>query len=164
MILVAIGANLAGPRGASPLETCRHTLPSLAALPGLALKACSRWFSTAPEPPADQPSYVNGVARLHGACEPEWLLEQLHAMEAREGRVRGAPNASRTLDLDIVAIDDRVRSEPDPILPHPRAHLRRFVLVPLAEVAPGWVHPVLRRPVEALIADLAGQPMHPIGL
>lgn len=164
MILVAIGANLPGPHGASPLETCRRILPSLAALPGLALKACSRWFTSRPEPPSAQPSYVNAVVRLHGACEPEWLLEQLQSMEAREGRVRGAPNAARTLDLDIVAIDDRVRSEPDPILPHPRAHLRGFVLVPLSDVAPGWVHPVLRRPVEALIADLAGQPLHPIGL
>jgi 2-amino-4-hydroxy-6-hydroxymethyldihydropteridine diphosphokinase len=97
---------------------------------------------------------VNGVACLEGDIAPAALLARLQAIEVAEGRRRGAPNAARTLDLDIIAMGDLVRAAPDPILPHPRAHLRLFVLVPLAEVAPGWIHPVLDRPVEALIAGL----------
>ena len=91
------------------------------------------------------------------AIDPAVLLQRLMALEAAAGRVRGAPNAPRVLDLDIVAMGDTVRRAPDPVLPHPRAHERAFVLVPLAEVAPGWVHPVLARSVEALIAALPAQ-------
>lgn len=79
-------------------------------------------------------------------------------MEARAGRARPYPNAPRCLDLDLIALGDLVRTTPDPVLPHPRAHLRRFVLQPLAEVAPGWRHPVLGETVETLLARLPGPP------
>lgn len=154
MILVAIGANLPGFDGGPPVEACRRAVYAMGRIAGLRLARLSRWYATAPVPPSAQPDYVNGVARLEGAIFPEALLARLQAIEAEEGRRRSDPNAARTLDLDIIAMGDLVRPGPDPILPHPRAHLRAFVLVPLAEVAPGWVHPVLRRPVEALIADL----------
>jgi 2-amino-4-hydroxy-6-hydroxymethyldihydropteridine diphosphokinase len=167
MILVSIGANLPGPDGAPPLETCRRAAAALDALPGLRLRGLSRWFATAPVLPAGtpsaarQPAYVNAVADLAveqgAAIDPAALLQRLMALEAAAGRVRAAPNAPRVLDLDIVAMGDLVRRAPDPVLPHPRAHERAFVLVPLAEVAPGWVHPVLGQRVEALIAGLAPQ-------
>lgn len=89
--------------------------------------------------------------------DPAALLAALHALEAAAGRQRPFPNAPRTLDLDIVAIDDLRRSAPDPVLPHPRAHLRRFVLQPLADVAPGWVHPDTGRSVEDMLAALPAE-------
>ncbi len=167
MILVSIGANLPGRDGALPLETCRQAAAALDALPGLRLRGLSRWFVTAPVLPGaascatPQPEYVNAIAHLTvepgAAIDPAGLLQSLMALEAAAGRVRGAPNAPRVLDLDIVAMGDLVRHAPDPILPHPRAHERAFVLVPLAEVAPGWVHPVLGQGVAALIAALPAQ-------
>ena len=159
MILVAIGANLPGRAGEPPVATCQRAVAAMRDIPGVRLVAVSRWYGTAPVPPSAQPDYVNGVARLEGDIAPAVLLARLQAIEAAEGRRRGAPNAARTLDLDIIVMGDLVRAAPDPILPHPRAHLRRFVLAPLAEVAPGWVHPVLHRPVEALIAGLPPAPM-----
>ncbi len=153
-ILVAIGANLPGPQGQSPRATCIAAAEALHSLPGLRLAALSRWHATPPDPPSAQPDYCNGVARLEGEADPAWLLARLQAIEARAGRTRSIPNAARTLDLDIIAIGRLVRPAPDPILPHPRAHLRRFVLAPLAEVAPGWIHPTLLQPVEALLAAL----------
>jgi 2-amino-4-hydroxy-6-hydroxymethyldihydropteridine diphosphokinase len=163
MILVSIGANLPAPDGASPLETCRRAAAALDALPGLRLRGLSRWYETAPvlapgEPAGSPPAYVNGVAHLVGAAvDPAELLAQLMTIEAAAGRVRGVRNAPRVLDLDIVAMSALVREAPDPVLPHPRAHQRAFVLVPLAEVAPRWVHPVLGQAVEALIAGLPDQ-------
>ena len=154
MILVAIGANLADAEGRSPLASCQRAARALSTMPGLAVTAVSGWFITPPDPPSAQPDYVNGIARLSGAVAPASLLASLQTLEAASGRRRSEPNAARPLDLDIIAMGDLVREAPDPILPHPRAHLRRFVLVPLAEVAPGWVHPILRRTVEELIAEL----------
>ncbi len=111
------------------------------------------------------PRYVNGVARLEGtAPDPAALLAALQRLEEGAGRQRPYPNAPRTLDLDIVAVDAVLRTAPDPVLPHPRAHLRRFVLEPLRDVAPGWVHPRLGTTVEALLAALpAGDLPVPIG-
>jgi len=165
MIVVAIGANLPGPDGTPPIETGRRAAAALDALPRLRLKGLSRWYLTDPVPPSGQPPYVNAVAVLQvepGCAEPEPgdLLATLQAIEARAGRVRGEPNAARTLDLDIIAMGQGgqlVRTAPDPVLPHPRAHQRAFVLVPLREVAPQWMHPVLRRGIDAMLGDLPPQ-------
>ena len=152
MILVAIGANLPGPDGATALETCRRAAVALDRLPGLTLKGLSRWYETEPVPPSGQPPYINGVALLGGpVADPAVLLAALQSIENDFGRVRSEPNAARTLDLDIVAIGDLVRTAPDPILPHPRAHLRAFVLAPLADVAPAWLHPITGQTAAAML-------------
>ena len=154
MILIAIGANLPGAQGHRPLASCRAAVEALRSLPGLTLTAVSRWHITPPDPPSSQPDYCNGVARLQGEADPAWLLARLQAIEAAAGRHRSVPNAARTLDLDIIAIGTLIRDAPDPILPHPRAHLRHFVLAPLAEIAPGWIHPRLHRSTAELLAAL----------
>jgi 2-amino-4-hydroxy-6-hydroxymethyldihydropteridine diphosphokinase len=162
VILIAIGANLPGLDGAPPIETCRRAAAALDALPGLRLRALSRWYETAPVPPSGQPSYINGLAHLVGKADPADLLAALQAIERTHARRRGERNAARTLDLDIIDLDGLVRDAPDPVLPHPRAHERAFVLCPLAELAPGWVHPRLRRPVEDLIRALPPQEFRPL--
>ena len=161
--LIAIGANLPAGDGAPPLESCKAALAALDALPGLRVVAASRWWESAPIPPDPAaPAYVNGVALLEGVAEPASLLSALHVIETAAGRTRPYPNAPRVLDLDILDLDGLVRDAPDPVLPHPRAHQRGFVLYPLAEVAPGWVHPRLKQPVAALIAALPRQDLRPI--
>ena len=162
MMLIAIGANLPGPDGAPPLETCRRAVRKLQALPGIGPCRLSRWYETAPVPPSPQPNYINGVARFEGTPDPAWMLARLHAIEAEAGRVRGAPNAARSLDLDIIDIGGLVRDAPDPALPHPRAHERAFVLLPLADVAPDWVHPRLHRSLGDLIRALPPQEARPV--
>lgn len=170
MIVVGIGANLPAPDGASPLEAARRAAGRLDALPGLRLRALSRWFHTEPVPPSGQPCYVNAIALLaaeSGAAQPDpaELLAWLQAIEAQAGRTRGERNAARTLDLDIIAMGEAggtVRVAPDPVLPHPRAHLRAFVLVPLLDVAPEWVHPVLGRSAKNLLDELPDQGLRQI--
>jgi 2-amino-4-hydroxy-6-hydroxymethyldihydropteridine diphosphokinase len=125
------------------------------------LARLSRWYRTVPDPPLPgAPRFVNGVALLERAageheCDPPQLLAMLHGLEEAAGRARPFPNAPRTLDLDLIAMDDlRREAPPPPVLPHPRAHLRRFVLQPLIDVWPGWRHPVLGQTAEALLAAL----------
>ncbi|MGH7103816.1 MAG: 2-amino-4-hydroxy-6-hydroxymethyldihydropteridine diphosphokinase [Acetobacteraceae bacterium] len=161
-ILIAIGANLPGPDGRSPLANCQAAATVLDGTRGLRLVALSRWWLSAPIPPSCQPDYVNGVAKLAGEMEPAVLLGALQAMERAAGGRPGGRNAARPLDLDIIAMGALRRRAPDPVLPHPRAHLRAFVLAPLAEVAPGWIHPEIGRTVEALLAELPAQRLCPL--
>ncbi|NKC30363.1 2-amino-4-hydroxy-6-hydroxymethyldihydropteridine diphosphokinase [Falsiroseomonas selenitidurans] len=169
MILIALGANLPGPDGRDALATCRAAAALLDGLPGLRLRALSRWYATAPVPPSpESPDYVNGVARLSrrpgaAAPDPAALLAALQGIEQRFGRVRPYPNAPRTLDLDLIDLEGALREAPDPILPHPRAHLRGFVLAPLADVAPAWVHPRLGAPVAALLAGAEAAGVRALG-
>lgn len=165
MILIGIGANLPATDGSSPLATCRAAAVALDAIPGLRLIGLSRWFRTAPVPPSGQSDYINGVARLRGAADPGALLAALQAIEARAGRQRSERDAARTLDLDILAMGPQgglCRAAPDPVVPHPRAHLRGFVLAPLLDVAPDWVHPVLGRNAAVLLAELPPQGVRPL--
>lgn len=156
-ILIGIGANLPSMRGLSPIDTARNAAATLDSVPGLRLAGLSRWYESAPIPPSGQPPYVNGVAHLCGKMDPAELLEILHWIERKAGRRRGVANAARPLDLDIIAMGDLVRAAPNPVLPHPRAHLRAFVLLPLADVQPHWVHPVSGLAVRELIAALPAQ-------
>jgi len=157
MIIVAVGANLPGEDGQPPLAACLKAVQALGDIEGLQVVAVSRWYLSAPQPVSDQPPYVNGVVRLTGHADPAALLARLHDIEAMAGRVRTVPNAARPLDLDLIDCNAIVCKAAHLILPHPRAHERAFVLLPLAEVAPGWVHPRLGLTVEQLVSQVGPQ-------
>jgi 2-amino-4-hydroxy-6-hydroxymethyldihydropteridine diphosphokinase len=159
MILIALGANLPDPAGRSAGETLRAAVEEVGLLPGLRIIARSALYESAPQPPSGQPPYRNAALALAGEADPGALLRDLLAIEARFGRERGEANAARSLDLDLIAMGALVQDRPDPILPHPRMHQRAFVLRPLADVAPGWCHPVLGITVEALLGTVADQPL-----
>ena len=163
MILIAFGANLPGPGNAPPAETWRRALTAIEEIAGLTIAAVSPLYVSAPVPVSDQPPYINGVFRGEGDIDPAILLARLLAIESRFGRRRTGLNAARSLDLDIIAMEGLVRAAPDPILPHPRAHERAFVLAPLADVAPDWRHPVLGRTAAEILAELPPQAIERIG-
>jgi 2-amino-4-hydroxy-6-hydroxymethyldihydropteridine diphosphokinase len=142
VILIGIGGNLAHPPAATPEETVEA---AVAALPAADIRVVvqSSWYASEPIPASDQPWFVNGVIAVTSALAPQGLLDRLLALESEFGRIRGAPNAARTLDLDLLDYDARLVDKTTLILPHPRLHLRRFVLEPLLEIAPGWRHPRL---------------------
>ena len=134
----------------------------MAALDGVSGVVRSRWFSSAPVPPSGQPRYVNAALRVTTALAPEVLLAALQGIERKAGRERSVPDAARTLDLDIIDFGGLVQADADLVLPHPRAHLRAFVLYPLRDVAPDWVHPLSGLGVADLLAKLAPQDTLPL--
>ena len=163
MILIGIGSNLAAPAFGSPEDTVSAAVAQLPAV-GIRVVLRSRWYRSAPVPPSDQPWYVNGVAAVETRLTPTALLAALLLLETRFGRRRSVPNAARTLDLDLLDYDGRQSASERLTLPHPRLHERRFVLAPLAEIAPDWRHP--RRGVSAkeLLRRLApGDPVCALG-
>lgn len=152
MIIIGLGANRPGDLG-QPRETIATALDVLAREAGH-IVARSGFYRSAPVPASDQPWFINAVASIKTSLSPEELLALLHRIEARFGRVRRIRNEARVLDLDLIAYDERIESNAGLILPHPRMHERAFVLLPLAEIAPGWVHPRLGLTVERLIERL----------
>jgi 2-amino-4-hydroxy-6-hydroxymethyldihydropteridine diphosphokinase len=114
---------------------------ALANLPESRVARCSSLYRTAPVGILSQPDFVNAVALLETTLPPEALLDALLDIEARFGRVRRERNGPRTLDLDLLLYDNIELDLPRLTLPHPRLHLRAFVLLPLAEIAPDLAIP-----------------------
>ena len=160
-IFVALGSNLGGDYGSSR-EILNRALLGFGEI-GLIVKAKSALWTSKAWPDPTQPSYLNAVVMMQTELSPLELLQALHAMEARFGRLRTAPNAPRSLDLDLIAFGRRVQAGP-PVLPHPRAHERRFVMGPLAQIAPGWRHPVSGETAPALAMRASiGNDAEPVG-
>lgn len=154
MILLGLGGNLPFGGHATPRATLEAALGAVPAR-GIAVVALSPWYASAPVPASDQPWYVNAVARIETALSPEAALAALHDVEQEFGRARGAPNAARTVDLDLLAWGRLARlAGPPPLLPHPRMGLRAFVLAPLADLAPQWRHPLSGQTAWAMLAAL----------
>ncbi|NHC05158.1 2-amino-4-hydroxy-6-hydroxymethyldihydropteridine diphosphokinase [Azonexus fungiphilus] len=133
---IALGANLG-----DPAATVNAAFAALDRLPHSRLLAKSALYRTAPVGIADQPEFVNAAARLETTLAPEALLDALLDIEQVFGRVRAERNGPRTLDLDLLLYDELRLATPRLILPHPRLHLRAFVLQPLAELAPDLALP-----------------------
>ncbi len=133
---VALGANLA-----DPMAQVRAAFDALDILPETRLLRASSLYRTAPVGVKQQPDFINAVAALQTKLSPDALLAALFSVEARFGRQRAYPLAPRTLDLDLLLFDDHVISSERLCVPHPRLHLRAFVLVPLLEIAPACAIP-----------------------
>ncbi len=131
--VIALGSNLA-----DPAAQIRAALDTLAAHPHMRLLQVSSFYITAPVGYAEQPDFVNAVCLLDTDLDSEALLDALHVVERQFGRERSFRNAPRTLDLDIVDYAGEIRHSERLHLPHPRAHERGFVMVPLAEIAPDY--------------------------
>lgn len=170
--LVALGSNLSF-MGERPEAVLRDALRSLESR-GYVIRIASRFFGTPAFPAGSGPDFVNAAVALSSPYSAPEILQHLHDIEAEAGRERTQRWGARTLDLDLIAVDAQVlpdaqthqywrelplevqksRAPQDLILPHPRLAERAFVLVPLMDVAPDWVHPVTGHSVDAMCAAL----------
>ncbi|MGF1606735.1 MAG: 2-amino-4-hydroxy-6-hydroxymethyldihydropteridine diphosphokinase [Rhodothalassiaceae bacterium] len=172
---LALGSNLSW-RGLRPAEILAAAQAQLRQC--YPLIAASSLYVSAAWPDPAEPAYLNAVLALRTADGPETVLKAAHALEAAFGRTRRRRWAARSLDVDLVAQGCETRPSAQAwaqaaqgdqppsglILPHPRAHLRTFVLAPLAQIAPAWRHPTLCQNAADLLAALApAQACEPIG-
>lgn len=148
---IALGSNL-GDRE----KNLRRALDLIDAQPQIRLITTSAFYETAPRFVEDQPHFINACAHLQTSLSPAQILHILLNIEREMGRIRTIDKGPRTIDLDILFYADLIIKAPNLIIPHPDLHNRDFVLIPLVEIAPHLIHPVLNRRADALLADLNG--------
>lgn len=162
VVLISLGANLPGMWG-EPIQSLRHAVAEMQKL-HICAERVSALYKTEPLGGRWQAHYLNAVILAKTNVSPAALLRILKTLERRAGRRLGVRWGPRPLDLDIIDFagrrigwPPRVRQRGQLILPHPEAHRRAFVLIPLLDVAPHWRHPALRTPARAMLAGLRPQ-------
>lgn len=164
-IYIGLGANLDHPRHGWPRRTLRRALSHLADV-GVKPVRVSRWYRSSPVPASDQPWFVNAVAEVRTGLAPDATLAALHRVEDAFGRTRGERDAARWIDLDLLDYNGVIKLNNNnglSNLPHLRLQDRAFVLLPLADLAPTWRHPVSRQLITTMIARLpSGQRILPL--
>ena len=154
MIFIGIGSNIAATGFISPEATIRAAINLFDDF-GITLVGLSKFYLTSPVPASNQPWFVNCVAQIETLLSPFECMANLHRLECAFQRVRSIPNASRTLDLDLLDYNGLViRNQNTLTLPHPRINERAFVLIPLSNICPNWVSPLDGSKIEDLINKL----------
>ena len=153
MIYIGIGSNLNGKNNETPLQNCKKALIELKK--EVDICKISSWYKSEPIPVSNQPWFINGVIEISTNKSSLDLLKFILSIEEVFGRVRKKKNEARVLDLDIIDYKKKILYIKNKlIIPHPRMHERSFVLQPLNELNPKWIHPIKKKGIKELIRNL----------
>jgi 2-amino-4-hydroxy-6-hydroxymethyldihydropteridine diphosphokinase len=147
VVYLALGSNMG-----NRLANLKAAILNLA--PQMTVKKKSSVYETPPWGFTEQDAFLNQVIKVETYLEPEQLLRHLKRLEVVLGRVPNFQNGPRLIDIDILFFDTKIINIPPLVVPHPRLHERAFVLVPLAEIEPDLIHPILQQPVSKLLNDV----------
>tara|TARA_B100000780_G_C21067957_1_gene429565 strand:+ start:297 stop:818 length:522 start_codon:yes stop_codon:yes gene_type:complete len=153
MIYLNIGTNLESTFG-NKFQTINQTIKYLT-LEHVSIVKVSNFFETPSYPDKDNPKFINISLEVNFDSKPIILMEKISIIEKKMGRIKKIINEPRVCDIDIIDFMGIKVKSPKLILPHPRAHIRNFVLLPLKEICPNWIHPVFNKKIDNLISNLS---------
>ena len=155
MILVAIGSNLNSKSFGSPQQNCQVAIEMLSKY--FEVIQSSSFYKTEPIPISEQPWFVNCIVNIKSKISPLKVLDTLLEIESQFGRKRNRKNEARVIDLDLIAYNSLIVKSCELTLPHPRMHLRKFVMQPICDINKNWVHPVSKKKASEILKELANQ-------
>ena len=155
MILVAIGSNLNSKSFGSPEQNCNAAIDMLRKY--FEVTQSSSFYKTEPIPKSEQPWFVNCIVNIKSKISPSRILDTLLEIELQFGRKRNRKNEARVIDLDLIAYNNLIVKSLKLTLPHPRMHLRKFVIQPICDINKNWIHPISKKKAFEILKELANQ-------
>ena len=155
-IIIGIGGNLYSSNGLHPIEIGKKAIKAMHSM-SINVEKQSNWYRSDPIPKSDQPKFFNSVIVAKTILNELEVLKSLHKIEDNLGRLRKNINEARVIDLDLIDYSSKILQSENIIIPHPRAHLRRFVMEPLFEIEKNWMHPILKLSVTEILNQLDKQ-------
>ena len=155
MIYLGIGLNLNGKDNETPLQNCKKAIIELKK--NINVSKISSWYKSEPVPVSNQPWFINCVVEINTNKSPLDLLDLVLSIEENFGRLRKKRNEARIIDIDIVFYNSIILDEIQIQVPHPRAHKRAFVIFPIMDLNPGFVHPILNKSLMEISKNLLNQ-------
>ena len=155
-IIIGIGGNIKSEDGTHSINIASKAISYFKDY-SINVTDQSSWYETEPIPKSVQPNFFNCIIFANTILSEIDVLRSLHEIEYKLGRRRRVVNEARVIDLDLIDYSNKVLTSNDVIIPHPRAHQRRFVMEPLAELNENWVHPILKMNVLEILKDLNNQ-------
>ena len=155
-IIIGIGGNLKSDNGDHPIKVAMKAITLLEDY-SIKITDQSSWYETEPIPKSNQQNFFNCIIFANTTLNELDVLKSLHKIEHRLGRRRTLVNEARVIDLDLIDYSNKILKNKEIIVPHPRAHQRRFVMEPLAELDKNWVHPILKTNINKILKKLDNQ-------
>ena len=155
-IIIGIGGNLKSSNGNHPIKVA---MKAIRYFNDYSIKVTdqSSWYETEPIPKSEQPNFFNCIVFAKTILNELDVLKSLHEIEYKFGRRRRVVNEERVIDLDLIDYSNKILKNKEIVIPHPRAHKRRFVMEPLAELDKSWVHPILKININKILKNLNDQ-------
>ena len=154
--IIAVGSNINSQEGFEPIKNCNKAINELSKF-NIKIIQKSSWYLSEPIPKSSQPKFYNSVLLCNANHSANKVLKIIQIIEQKFGRVRVFKNMPRCIDLDIISFNGNVKNSLLLKIPHPRMHLRKFVLLPLFEIDAHWLHPLLKKNIQFFLEKVKCQ-------